>query len=295
MVSASPPFGKTKRGRSSDFEPPQARTVRTNPNKPGKPAVHPVIPPSTPLPHAANSRRPVRRTDERADIAHRPRQEPQVRPPPADAATKCRRGPPHPITPPKKRHPRLQKTSGAASGESGIRTHGDISTTLDFESSALDQLSHLSLCVRSNAAVLCTQRSALSSTFLVKHATSAACPRISAASTPPDRAEKNRGPAHSPSRNGSPRNGSRSQRLERRAGRGAPMLPSPGHARGSLRNRREHGPPFEHTHPSELRVLRHPPHPFPHPPSSPRGSPAEPRRRETPAHFSRFSPFFHFF
>ena len=91
--------------------------------------------------------------------------------PPADAATKCRRGPPHPITPPKKRHPRLQKTSGAASGESGIRTHGDISTTLDFESSALDQLSHLSLCVRSNAAVLCTQRSALSSTFLVKHAT----------------------------------------------------------------------------------------------------------------------------
>ena len=180
MVSASPPFGKTKRGRSSDFEPPQARTVRTNPNKPGKPAVHPVVPPSTPLPHAANSRRPVRRTDERADIAHRPRQEPQVRPPPADAATKCRRGPPHPITPPpKKRHPRLQKTSGAASGESGIRTHGDISTTLDFESSALDQLSHLSLCVRSNAAVLCTQRSALSSTFLVKHATSHMCPKVS--------------------------------------------------------------------------------------------------------------------
>ena len=30
------------------------------------------------------------------------------------------------------------------SGESGIRTHGDISATLDFESSALDQLSHLS-------------------------------------------------------------------------------------------------------------------------------------------------------
>ncbi len=29
-------------------------------------------------------------------------------------------------------------------GESGIRTHGDISATLDFESSALDQLSHLS-------------------------------------------------------------------------------------------------------------------------------------------------------
>ena len=31
------------------------------------------------------------------------------------------------------------------SGESGIRTHGDISATLDFESSALDQLSHLSM------------------------------------------------------------------------------------------------------------------------------------------------------
>ncbi len=31
-----------------------------------------------------------------------------------------------------------------SSGESGIRTHGDISATLDFESSALDQLSHLS-------------------------------------------------------------------------------------------------------------------------------------------------------
>ena len=29
-------------------------------------------------------------------------------------------------------------------GKSGIRTHGDISATLDFESSALDQLSHLS-------------------------------------------------------------------------------------------------------------------------------------------------------
>ena len=29
-------------------------------------------------------------------------------------------------------------------GESGIRTHGDISATFDFESSALDQLSHLS-------------------------------------------------------------------------------------------------------------------------------------------------------
>ena len=34
---------------------------------------------------------------------------------------------------------------GRLSGESGIRTHGDISATLDFESSALDQLSHLSL------------------------------------------------------------------------------------------------------------------------------------------------------
>ena len=30
-------------------------------------------------------------------------------------------------------------------GERGIRTLGDISATLDFESSALDQLSHLSL------------------------------------------------------------------------------------------------------------------------------------------------------
>ncbi len=30
------------------------------------------------------------------------------------------------------------------SGERGIRTLGDISATLDFESSALDQLSHLS-------------------------------------------------------------------------------------------------------------------------------------------------------
>lgn len=37
-------------------------------------------------------------------------------------------------------------------GESGIRTHGDISATLDFESSALDQLSHLSL--RSCCAIL---------------------------------------------------------------------------------------------------------------------------------------------
>ncbi len=35
----------------------------------------------------------------------------------------------------------------APDGESGIRTHGDISATLDFESSALDQLSHLSTVV----------------------------------------------------------------------------------------------------------------------------------------------------
>ena len=35
---------------------------------------------------------------------------------------------------------------GFFNGESGIRTHGDISATLDFESSALDQLSHLSNC-----------------------------------------------------------------------------------------------------------------------------------------------------
>ena len=34
----------------------------------------------------------------------------------------------------------------SVNGESGIRTHGDISATLDFESSALDQLSHLSGC-----------------------------------------------------------------------------------------------------------------------------------------------------
>ena len=122
MVSASPPFGKTKRGCSRS-----------------------------------------RHTTSRRAGSHRPR--------PSNAHAK--------------KAPEASKTSGAVSGESGIRTHGDISTTLDFESSALDQLSHLSLCVRSNAAVLCTQRSALSSTFLVKHATSAACPRISAASPPP--------------------------------------------------------------------------------------------------------------
>ena len=285
MVSASPPFGKTKRGRSSDFEPPQARTVRTNPNKPGKPAVHPVIPPSTPLPHAANSRRPVRRTDERADIAHRPRQEPQVRPPPADAATKCRRGPPHPITSPKKRHPRLQKTPGAASGESGIRTHGDISTTLDFESSALDQLSHLSLCVRSNAAVLCTQRSALSSTFLVKHATSAAF-EFPRRAPPPDRAEKNRGPAHSPSRNGSPRNASSAARVAAHRCCPPPATPAAASAIGGSTG-----------HPSSIptppnsefcAILLTPPHHRGAPPQSPAA--AKLRRI-----FRDFLRFFHFF
>ena len=41
------------------------------------------------------------------------------------------------------------KDKGRPDGESGIRTHGDISATLDFESSALDQLSHLSnACLR---------------------------------------------------------------------------------------------------------------------------------------------------
>ncbi len=35
-------------------------------------------------------------------------------------------------------------------GERGIRTLGDISATLDFESSALDQLSHLSLAPHAN-------------------------------------------------------------------------------------------------------------------------------------------------
>ena len=51
---------------------------------------------------------------------------------------------------------KVLKTKGEApcgtspfSGESGIRTHGDISATLDFESSALDQLSHLSMRRRS--------------------------------------------------------------------------------------------------------------------------------------------------
>lgn len=223
--------------------------------------------------------------------------------PPVDAATKCRRGPPHPITPPQKRHPRLQKTSGAASGESGIRTHGDISTTLDFESSALDQLSHLSLCVRSNAAVLCTQRSALSSTFLVKHATSAACPRISAASTPSTGQRKMEEACPLPiaqrltterltTERLSP------QQLKLGAGRGAPMRPSHGHARSSLRNRREHGPPFEHAHPSELRVPRHPPHPFltasrpPHHRGAPPQSPAAAKFR---CIFRDFLRFFHFF
>ena len=34
---------------------------------------------------------------------------------------------------------------GFGAGERGIRTLGDISATFDFESSALDQLSHLSM------------------------------------------------------------------------------------------------------------------------------------------------------
>lgn len=52
-----------------------------------------------------------------------------------------------------------------SSGESGIRTHGDISTTLDFESSALDQLSHLSLSRSGAVRVLCTSGALLSSSF----------------------------------------------------------------------------------------------------------------------------------
>ena len=43
----------------------------------------------------------------------------------------------------------------ATTGESGIRTHGDISATLDFESSALDQLSHLSFTFRLKADAFC--------------------------------------------------------------------------------------------------------------------------------------------
>ena len=48
-------------------------------------------------------------------------------------------------------------------GESGIRTHGDISATLDFESSALDQLSHLSFAISKIAARLCRRRWQMSS------------------------------------------------------------------------------------------------------------------------------------
>lgn len=48
-----------------------------------------------------------------------------------------------------KKSPHLR---GFPSGKRGIRTLGDISATLDFESSALDQLSHLSLpCTNAHA------------------------------------------------------------------------------------------------------------------------------------------------
>lgn len=38
----------------------------------------------------------------------------------------------------------LHNTQEKSGGESGIRTHGTVTRTFDFESSALDQLSHLS-------------------------------------------------------------------------------------------------------------------------------------------------------
>ena len=43
------------------------------------------------------------------------------------------------------RHKKALHVQGFLSGERGIRTLGDISATFDFESSALDQLSHLSI------------------------------------------------------------------------------------------------------------------------------------------------------
>ncbi len=56
-------------------------------------------------------------------------------------------------------------------GESGIRTHGDISATLDFESSALDQLSHLSskqsAASGRGAGLFCTLARKMSSNFCV--------------------------------------------------------------------------------------------------------------------------------
>ncbi len=49
-----------------------------------------------------------------------------------------------------------------SSGERGIRTLGDISATFDFESSALDQLSHLS---NDEVGVLWGDRGTMSSGF----------------------------------------------------------------------------------------------------------------------------------
>lgn len=45
----------------------------------------------------------------------------------------------------KKIYKKAPHERGCSSGERGIRTLGDISATFDFESSALDQLSHLSM------------------------------------------------------------------------------------------------------------------------------------------------------
>lgn len=56
-------------------------------------------------------------------------------------------------------------------GESGIRTHGDISATLDFESSALDQLSHLSKLACRAYSALCMARSQDLSAMLTQHCT----------------------------------------------------------------------------------------------------------------------------
>ena len=49
--------------------------------------------------------------------------------------------------------------AGLFDGERGIRTLGDISATFDFESSALDQLSHLSIAAERTAGnIMRTQR-----------------------------------------------------------------------------------------------------------------------------------------
>ena len=49
--------------------------------------------------------------------------------------------------------------AGLFDGERGIRTLGDISATFDFESSALDQLSHLSIAAERTADnIMRTQR-----------------------------------------------------------------------------------------------------------------------------------------